>query len=109
LKLARSFLTLLFLPDCFLIYILKQQLAALASEIHHKPGHGVTKELFTDISTPLGFTINIYPHNHDLGDELFEGVQGKAQFKYRMGNILSGRNPKAEQSALSLMCLAVKS
>jgi ubiquinone/menaquinone biosynthesis C-methylase UbiE len=86
----------------------KQQLAALASEIHHKPGHGVTKELFTDILTPLGFTINIYPHNHDLGDELFEGVQGKAQFKYRMGNILSGRNPKAEQSALSLMLFGRK-
>jgi ubiquinone/menaquinone biosynthesis C-methylase UbiE len=86
----------------------KQQLAALASEIHHKPGHGVTKELFTSILTPLGFTINIYPHNHDLGDEVFHGVKGKADFKYRMGNILSGRNPKAEQSALSLMCLAVK-
>jgi ubiquinone/menaquinone biosynthesis C-methylase UbiE len=85
-----------------------QQLAALASEIHHKPGHGVTQELFDDVLNPLGFTVQVFPHNHDVGDVVFEGVKGKAEFKYRLGNLLSGRNPKSDKSALSLMCIAVR-
>jgi ubiquinone/menaquinone biosynthesis C-methylase UbiE len=85
-----------------------QQLAALASEIHHKPGHGVTRELFINVLSPLGFSTNLYPHNHDLGDEIFQGIKGKAAFKYRVGNFLSGRHPTADTSALSLMCIARK-
>ena len=85
-----------------------QQKAALASEIHHRPGHGVTKELFMNTLKPLGFTTKVYPHNHDVGDGVFDGITGRAELKYRIGNMLSGRNPGADKSALSLMCVARK-
>lgn len=85
-----------------------QQLSALASEVHHKPGHGVTKQLFENALKPLGFSVAVFPHNHTLGAEIFDGQIGKAEFKYRLGNILSGRNPNNKKSALSLMCIAIK-
>lgn len=85
-----------------------QQQAALASEIHHKPGHGVSTELFKNVLEPLGFSVAIFPHNHELGAEVLRGEKGKAELKYRLGNILSGRNPNADNSALSLMCVAKK-
>lgn len=83
-----------------------QQHWGLACEIHHKPGHGVTKELFQDTLQPLGFKVAVYPHNHELGAEVLHGQKGKAETKYRLGNILSGRNPNTNASALSLMCIA---
>ncbi len=86
----------------------EQQYWGLACETHHKPGHGVTKQMFKKTLEPLGFSVKIYPHNHQLGSEVFEGKIGKAEWKYRIGNILSGRNPNAKSSALSLMCVARK-
>jgi ubiquinone/menaquinone biosynthesis C-methylase UbiE len=87
---------------------INQQTRALATEIHHKPGHGVTKDMFKKLLSPLGFAVNVYPHNHGLGAEVFTGKTGHAAFKYKIGNILSGRNPSADSSALSLMCVARK-
>ena len=86
-----------------------QQAWGLACEIHHKPGHGVTKQFFNKVLNPLDFDVNIYPHNHQLGAEVLRGQKGKAEFKYRLGNILSGRNPNSDASALTLMCVAKKS
>ena len=86
----------------------EQQKWALACETHHKPGHGVTRDLFETILEPLGFKVNIYPHNHILGKEVFEGKTGPVEFKYKLGNLLSGRNPWADSSALSLMCVTTK-
>lgn len=83
-----------------------QQHSALASEIHHKPGHGVTKEMFKRILEPMGFEVNVFSHNHDVGAEVLHGEKGRAALKYRLGNLLSGRNPDDEKSALSLMCVA---
>jgi ubiquinone/menaquinone biosynthesis C-methylase UbiE len=83
-----------------------QQYWALATEIHHKPGHGVTEAMFKKLLGPLGFKVNVYPHNHEVGAEVLDGKKGKAAFKYRIGNLLSGRNPNADSSALSLMCVA---
>jgi ubiquinone/menaquinone biosynthesis C-methylase UbiE len=85
-----------------------QQYWGLACEIHHKPGHGVTKDMFKKLLEPLGFKVNVFPHNHELGAEVLQGKKGKASFKYRLGNLLSGRNPDADTSALSLMCIAKK-
>lgn len=85
-----------------------QQEWGLACEIHHKPGHGVTRELFVNNLQPLGFDVQVFPHNHTLGKEVLEGKHGVAEFKYRLGNLLSGRNPAAVSSALSLMCVARK-
>lgn len=86
-----------------------QQFWGLACEIHHKPGDGVSHELFENALAPLGFSVNIYPHNHDQGAEVFLGGSGRAELKYRMGNLLSGRMPSAGASALTLMCVAKKS
>ena len=83
-----------------------QQQWGLACEIHHKPGHGVTKEMFEKTLQPLGFDVAIYPHNHELGAEVLQGQKGRAEMKYRLGNLLSGRNPDADASALTLMCVA---
>lgn len=85
-----------------------QQYWALATEIHHKPGHGVTKDMFKKLLGPLGFKVNVYPHNHELGADVLTGKTGKAALKYQIGNLLSGRNPRADTSALSLMCVARK-
>lgn len=86
----------------------QQQYWALKTEIHHKPGHGVSVEFFEKCLGPLGFDVKTYPHNHTEGAEIFKGSVGKAAFKYRLGNVLSGRNPNARSSALSLMCVAKK-
>jgi ubiquinone/menaquinone biosynthesis C-methylase UbiE len=85
-----------------------QQYWGLACEIHHKPGHGVSSSFFKKILEPLGFKVNVFPHNHQLGEEVLQGKKGKPEFKYLLGNLLSGRNPYADESALSLMCLAQK-
>jgi ubiquinone/menaquinone biosynthesis C-methylase UbiE len=86
----------------------EQQKWGLACEIHHKPGHGVTEKLFRSTLEPLGFKVNIYPHNHQSGAEVLQGVMGKADLKYRLGNLLSGRSPSSSKSALTLMCIAKK-
>jgi len=85
-----------------------QQKWGLACEIHHKPGDGVTPNLFYSVLEPHGFKVNVFPHNHDVGAEVLNGNIGKSEFKYKLGNILSGRNPAAKESALSLMCVAEK-
>ena len=85
-----------------------QQLAALASEIHHKPGSGVSTHFFKKTLDPLNFKVAIFPHNHTLGSEVLTGRTGNAELKYRIGNLLSGRNPNTKESALSLMCIAYK-
>ncbi|HYH15188.1 MAG TPA: class I SAM-dependent methyltransferase [Flavisolibacter sp.] len=85
-----------------------QQYWGLACELHHKPGDGVTKQLFKKILEPLGFHVKVYPHNHTKGAQVLNGEKGKAAFKYRLGSILSGRNPDSDDSALSLMCIAQK-
>ncbi|MBK1440219.1 class I SAM-dependent methyltransferase [Parapedobacter sp. ISTM3] len=86
----------------------EQQKWALACETHHKPGHGVTPYLFESVLEPLDFNVNIYPHNHHLGKEVFEGKTGPVELKYKLGNLLSGRNPSSPASALTLMCVARK-
>ncbi|MDQ6813570.1 MAG: class I SAM-dependent methyltransferase [Bacteroidota bacterium] len=86
----------------------EQQKWGLACEIHHKPGHGVTEELFREVLEPLYFMVKIFPHNHEVGAEALQGKTGRAAFKYQLGNFLSGRNPLSKKSALTLMCVAKK-
>ncbi|RZI73991.1 MAG: class I SAM-dependent methyltransferase [Variovorax sp.] len=85
-----------------------QQAWGLRTEIHHRPGDGVTSEFFKSVLSPLGFGVNVYPHNHETGAEVLEGCFGRAELKYRLGNLLSGRRPDAAESALSLMCVAMR-
>jgi ubiquinone/menaquinone biosynthesis C-methylase UbiE len=83
-----------------------QQSWGLKTEVHHRPGDGVTKDFFRTALEPLGFHVSVHAHNHQIGAEAFTGDVGPAQWKYRVGNVLSGRDPKASTSALSLMCIA---
>lgn len=85
-----------------------QQSWGLKSEAHHKPGDGLTEAFFRRTLEPLGFQVDVHPHNHQVGEEALAGTAGPAAWKYRVGNILSGRDPSAPTSALSLMCVARK-
>jgi SAM-dependent methyltransferase len=84
-----------------------ERIHALATETHHKPGSGVTEELFLNVLLPLGFSLNFFPHNHTVGAEALSGVIGKLpHWRYRLGQRLSGLNPDLPEAALSLMCVA---
>ncbi len=84
----------------------EEQTVALASEIHHRPGDGVTREFFERTLAPLGFELEIFPHNHGLGNEVLDGCWGKSEFKYRLGQRMSSIDPDTAEAALSLMCRA---
>lgn len=87
----------------------EERMKALATEVHHKPGHGVTQELFYKTLDSLGFTVKVYPHNNAIGAEALEGDRGNPpHWRYRLGQLLSGINPYAPEAALSLMCVAIK-
>ncbi|NEO27617.1 MAG: class I SAM-dependent methyltransferase [Kamptonema sp. SIO4C4] len=82
---------------------------ALATEIHHKPGHGVTTHFFLEVLEPMGFEVKIYPHNNMIGAEAIEGKWGHPpHWRYRVGQCLSGINPFSPAAALSLMCVATR-
>ncbi|ASC69849.1 Ubiquinone/menaquinone biosynthesis C-methyltransferase UbiE [Halomicronema hongdechloris C2206] len=82
---------------------------ALATEIHHHPGHGVTAEFFRGSLGQLGFQVNLYPHNQTLGAETLQGQRGSfPHWRYPLGQILSGINPWSDEAALSLLCVAVR-
>lgn len=83
-----------------------QQAWGLRTEIHHRPGDGVTPDFYTRTLAPLGFDVQVHAHNHQVGADALRGVVGPSQWKYRLGHLLSGRNPAAPTSALSLMCIA---
>ncbi|NJK28057.1 MAG: class I SAM-dependent methyltransferase [Coleofasciculaceae cyanobacterium SM2_3_26] len=88
----------------------EERAAMMATEVHHQPGHGVTPELFRSILSPLGFDINLYPHNHTVGAEALQGELGNPpHWRYRIGQILSGIDPYSPEAALSLMCVARRS
>jgi ubiquinone/menaquinone biosynthesis C-methylase UbiE len=82
----------------------------LATEIHHKPGDGVTSELFYQTLEPLNFTVKLYPHNNTGGAEVLQGDYGQPpHWRYRVGQKLSGINPNTPEAQLSLMCVAKRS
>ncbi len=77
----------------------------LATEIHNsKPGDGVTPALYLDTLEPLGFEVDLYPHYHNVGDELFQGKMGKLGFKDSLIKLLAGKN--APQAPQSIACIA---
>jgi ubiquinone/menaquinone biosynthesis C-methylase UbiE len=82
---------------------------ALQTEIHHHPGSGVTVELFEQTLKTLGFTVQLYPHNQAIGAEVLQGELGPfPHWRYPVGQLLSGMNPRSPEAALSLMCIAEK-
>jgi len=57
---------------------------------------------------PLGFDVEVFPHNQTVGAEALDGDFGRASLKMRVGQILSGIDPNSKAAALSLMCRAVR-
>jgi SAM-dependent methyltransferase len=101
----------------FLYWILRSKyylspeyrIARQATETHNnKPGDGITPETYYKALEPLGFEVNIFPHNHDLGIEVLAGAIGQMPWKRRLAQRLSGINPDAPESAQSIMCIARK-
>ncbi len=98
----RFFLRDLYVPD-------EERLSALATEVHHRPGHGVTRDLFLETLKPLGFEVNLYPHNNAIGADALLGDWGKPpHWRYRLGQFLSGINCWSADAALTLMCVATR-
>jgi SAM-dependent methyltransferase len=85
-----------------------EQAWALATEIHHQPGDGLTEEFFRQVLEPLGFDVRIMPHNHRIGAEVLEGERGLAPFKMRFVQRLSGIRSDSDAGALSLLCVATR-
>jgi SAM-dependent methyltransferase len=79
----------------------------LNTEIHNsKPGDGVTPELYSETLIPLGFTIRLYPHYHNVGAELFQGRLGRLGIKDLLIRAVSTAD--APQLPQSVMCIAKK-
>jgi ubiquinone/menaquinone biosynthesis C-methylase UbiE len=85
----------------------REQRLSLATEAHHKIGDGVSSELFHQVLEPLGFTVNLFPHNI-AGSEVLRRDRGRASWKIRLAQRLCGVNPDQPESALLLMCIATR-
>jgi ubiquinone/menaquinone biosynthesis C-methylase UbiE len=86
----------------------EEQFWGLAAEVHHKPGEGTTPQMYKDVLKPLGFTVELYPHNHKVGAAALQGDYGSSFWRCRMAQRLSAINPDSAEAALSLMCIARK-
>ncbi len=79
-----------------------------ATEIHNsRPGDGIALELFSETLIPLGFTLDLYPHYHNVGAELFEGQLGRLGTKDRLIQLCAP--PGAPKPPRSVMCIARRS
>ena len=85
------------------------RIARQATEIHNnKPGDGITPELYYKTLEPLGFEVDIFPHNHNLGIEVLAGAIGEMPWRRRLAQWLSGIDTDTPESAQSIMCIAQK-
>lgn len=88
-----------------------QQVWQSATELHNRqPSQGISASQFPEILVPLGFEVEVHPHNSDhrrgVGAELFQGKRGKAAAKVRWEQRLSGINRREAASASALLCVA---
>ncbi len=86
----------------------EEQYWSIRSEVHHRPQDGVTPRLFHTVLDPLGFDVKLYSHNHTAGASVLQGSPGRAVWRCRVAQQLSGISPDLPESALSLMCIAKK-
>ena len=88
---------------------IEEQSLGLQSEIHHMPGRGVTRELYTSVLEPLSFDVEVFCHNNEVGAEaLLQRDFGRSRPKYRIAQMISGVNPDSAEGALSLLCRATR-
>ncbi|MGD1855071.1 MAG: class I SAM-dependent methyltransferase [Leptolyngbyaceae cyanobacterium] len=87
----------------------KQRTARRATEIHNRePGDGLDKEFYSQMLEPLGFMVEVHPHNHDLGAEVLKGEYGKASWRLRLSQWLSGIDISSAAAAQSMLCIATR-
>ncbi|WP_310489679.1 class I SAM-dependent methyltransferase [Chamaesiphon sp. VAR_69_metabat_338] len=105
---ARERFPLYWLPGRAAVYKTPYEQAwRQATEIHNsKPGDGVTPALYLDTLEPLGFSVELYPHHHNVGAELFCGDPGRLGFKDRSIQLLAREN--APPPPQSIACIARK-
>jgi SAM-dependent methyltransferase len=87
---------------------IEEQSLGLQSEIHHMPGRGVTRELYSDVLIPMGFDVNVYAHNNEVGAAVLQRDLGRSRAKYRLAQAISGVDPDSPAAALSLLCRATR-
>jgi ubiquinone/menaquinone biosynthesis C-methylase UbiE len=83
-----------------------EQKWALASEIHHHPGDGVSAEFFQKTLRAAGFEVKLYPHNNFVGADVFKGRRGRAFFMFRAAQRLSDIDSNLPSGAMTMMCVA---
>jgi len=92
------------------LHTTSQARARLATEIHNThPGDGVTPEMYHEVLEPLGFTVQLFPHNQFTGAGVLDGERGRAPARVRLCQRLSGINPDSVEAAQSVMCVARRS
>ena len=100
----------IWLPMYLQMKSMEELTGRIATETHNQqPGDGVTPELYYKTLEPLGFTLKLYPHNHDVGPELLKSDYGRSSWIYRLEQRLSGINPDSSEAASSVMCIAAQS
>jgi ubiquinone/menaquinone biosynthesis C-methylase UbiE len=87
----------------------EEQAWAEKTEVHHRPGDGVTEDMVRSVLERQDFTVDVYPHNHGVGAGVLESKTGRAASKIRWAQRLSGIDPDSSAAALSLMIVARKS
>ncbi|QYO68137.1 class I SAM-dependent methyltransferase [Leptolyngbya sp. 7M] len=86
---------------------IEEQYWSTATEVHHKPGDGVTTDFFHRNLDPLGFAVKCYPHSGG-GTEVLQGNYGRPQPKMQLVQWLTGIDSSLPEAALLLMCVARK-
>jgi SAM-dependent methyltransferase len=87
----------------------EEQYWAKGSEIHHQPGKGLAPSLYHETLEHLGFNVNIYPHNHNIGAAVLNGEYGNLPLKCYIAQKLSGIRTNSSESAMVLLCVARRS
>jgi len=83
-----------------------EQFWALATELHHRPGDGVSEAFLRRALEPDGWRVTVLPHNHLVGAEVFTGEIGRPPLKIRLAQWLSGIKSGTPAAAMSLFCVA---
>jgi SAM-dependent methyltransferase len=84
-----------------------QQVARVQTEVHNRlPGDGIELGLYRQVLEPMGFAVQVFPHNHTVGAAVLDGEWGRAPRLIRWAQWLSGMNPDRRESAQSVMCVA---
>ncbi len=80
------------------------------TEVHRSEGgeKGVAAETFHEVLEPLGFAVELFPHNHVAGASVLQGNRGESSARARLTQRLSGIDPQTTDAGLSVLCVATR-